>query len=53
MSTTGRTTRNLTPSPLEADGTPWLVQLREDLILRDFRPRTQEAYELASRLPFS
>ena len=39
-----------TPSPLEADGTPWLVQLREDMVLRDFRPRTQEAYELAARL---
>ena len=22
-----------TPSPLEADGTPWLVQLREDMVI--------------------
>ena len=52
MSTTGITSVRgpVTPSPLEADGTPWLVRLREDMTLRDFRPRTQEAYELASRL---
>ena len=52
MSTTGITTRKVTPTPhpLEADGTPWLVRMREDMTLRDFRVRTQEAYELASRL---
>ena len=50
MSTTGSTTSKVTPSPLEADGTPWLERLREDMILRDFRPRTQEAYELGARL---
>lgn len=49
MTTTGITTPK-TPSPLEADGTPWLERLREDMILRDFRPRTQEAYELGARL---
>ena len=52
MSTTGITTGKVTPTPhpLEAEGTPWLVRLREDMTLRDFRERTQEAYELASRL---
>ena len=49
MSTPGITTPK-PPSALETDGNPWLVRLREDMVLRDFRPRTQEAYELASRL---
>ena len=28
----------------------WLTRMRQDMTLRDFRPRTQEAYELAARL---
>ena len=28
----------------------WLTRMRQDMTLRDFRPRTQESYELAARL---
>ena len=42
--TTGNTD---TSSASEAE---WLVRMRQDMTLRDFRPRTREAYELAARL---
>jgi len=47
MSTSTRST----PAPTDAaTDAPWLLRMRDDMRLRDFRPRTQEAYELAARL---